>query len=112
MSRLHEHVLLLTNDFISKIFASRPTSFGPTITEVTRIQRAFYLFETYRLLYSRRRCEQWGYYERNEFWQGNDNIKFGVFSPWEMEQIHCIYDYLLNLVSPGQHFFFCVASLS
>ena len=68
--------------------------YPPSSDEIHRIQRALYRFELY--------CNLFGDPKRTEF-KINEQMRlfFFKFSPWEIEQLGSIHDYLFRVISPG-----------
>jgi hypothetical protein len=94
MAKLSATVKALTERFVPSITTSRlkmPTS---TPSERARIERAFYRFETFCTLFRPSpSCD--------DILLCMDKF-FCPFSPWELEQLGCIHDFLFHLVKPGK----------
>ena len=98
-SQLHEHVQFFANRVATSALlrhartgrpAPNPTPVSPS--ESRRIQRALYRFEFYcNLIAFRRRCKG----ACSEIFA----INFRKFAPWENEQLACVCDHLIQIVS-------------
>lgn len=101
MSKLHTCVDLLSKSFIKTAFASRPPT-SPLISadEMGRFQRSFYYFEIYRLLF--RNVKQYcpAYIIDTVRLELASFLR--IFSPWERNQLCCVWDYLETLVAPSK----------
>ena len=110
MSKFHSCVELFATEFASSALSKNPSTRGsnaaPSFTEILRIKRTLYRFELYcnlfrkpsyhRMIRGARNCliqpRPFGASEQRE-------IFFGLFSPWENEQLGCIYDYLVEEIT-------------
>lgn len=98
LSRFHFYVRYFTLEYISTTLSKCPIIFRAekhilppaSQTEISRIQRAFYRFEMFRLLGFNGQA-------RNE-----DRGSFlNLFAPWENNQLACVNHYFYTIVSPG-----------
>ncbi|KAF2745517.1 hypothetical protein M011DRAFT_488120 [Sporormia fimetaria CBS 119925] len=74
----------------TNILSSSP----PSTEEVSRIRQALYRFEIFCSLFR---------LETNDGGPGPDlvNAYFSCFSPWEIEQLACVHDFLVRVVAPA-----------
>jgi hypothetical protein len=97
IGKFHACVAAFTQLIIPNILSNKPFDVpkisSPTYAEICRFHRALYRFEVYRNLF-RERLERMSI-------QGQKNIFFANFSPWESEQLGCVHDALVRTVSPG-----------
>ena len=105
LSRFHFYVKELTSSYIGSTLALWRHSYSKmplneqspvTSTEIGRIQRTFYRFEIFRLLFQEKKSI--GYLR-------NDDPRYFLssnFSPWENCQLACIHDYFFSIVAPGK----------
>ena len=115
LGSLHRHVQSFATAFASDALTKQLganelntiPNYPPSHDEIHRIQRALYRFELY--------CNLFRDPKRTLF-----NIKeqiplfFFKFSPWEIEQLGIIHDYLFRVISPGivlLHHLFCRSSM-
>lgn len=105
MSQFHSSVDFLTKDFVQKALAASrfvesvesAVPAPPTTTEIDRIQRAFYMFEIYRNIFTRH------YFNRQWGSGAQQGMFFQYFSVWQNEQLACVHDYLVQLIIPGKY---------
>ncbi|KAG4432114.1 hypothetical protein IFR05_012413 [Cadophora sp. M221] len=101
ISNFHLIVEFLTRDFVHKALAASPFMepsglvVPATPTEIDRIQRAFYMFEIYRNIFTRH------YFNRQWRSEAQQGMFFQYFSAWQNEQLACVHDYLVQIVIPG-----------
>ncbi|KAL5316917.1 hypothetical protein ACEPPN_015969 [Leptodophora sp. 'Broadleaf-Isolate-01'] len=103
MSQFHSSVDFLTKDFVQKALAASrfvesvesAVPAPPTTTEIDRIQRAFYMFEIYRNIFTRH------YFNRQWGSGAQQGMFFQYFSVWQNEQLACVHDYLVQLIIPA-----------
>lgn len=107
--RLHHVIDFFLNDLTSPILAGNPMSKKPvkpcstlplSCSEKNRITLNFYRFQIYCNLFRGR----WG--NKNPIDPPIHSIDqkekyFQHFAPWENEQLCCIHDYLLRIITPG-----------
>jgi hypothetical protein len=95
VARLSATVKAFTARFAQWVAAASPEGMSTlTATERARVERAFYLFETFCSLFRsrhRRSAESVGRF-----------YFFSTFCPWELEQLGCIHDFLFHQVQPGK----------
>lgn len=95
MAEVHMVVEFLGNKLASDALALmnldhlRPLQ-PPTSTELNRIYRALYRVEVHRNI-----CSEGAVWPLN-------GAKFSSFSPWENEQVTCVYQALRKIVYPGE----------
>jgi hypothetical protein len=106
MSELHRRIQYFTQDFISKALAKRPASWEASPNEVVRFERAFYNFDLYANLFYRAEWHTWSGQEE-DFGMIALEMSFFLcsFSPTEIQQLNCAYDYLLGLLAPSKSLF-------
>ncbi|MCJ1235487.1 hypothetical protein MMC14_003456 [Varicellaria rhodocarpa] len=118
VSKLHTTVLYLANDFCSWILSANPPLHSandlfpikrlspndpPSHAEFTRIIRVFYWFELHCNL-SRKCCPSLNMLfdpQRDLISSEMQQLLFGKFYPWEIEQLGSIYDYLSRKLAPA-----------
>ncbi|KAI9747496.1 MAG: hypothetical protein M1815_004148, partial [Lichina confinis] len=105
-SKLHAAVVFFADAFVSSTLCKHPVTGDPetsprppTATEWTRIQRAFYRFELYSVLFRRpvyngSQYDIYGAVQKREMF-------FRRYSACEIEQLACVYEYLFLHMSPG-----------
>lgn len=99
MGKLYDHVHYFATDLASKALAKNPVSgesdiapTPPSQSELTRIERTLYRFEIYCNVFRG---------PPNTFLSLRRRWFFFQFSPWENEQMACIYDHFVSVVTPG-----------
>jgi len=101
MSKIHACVEYFSEDFINKALAERPSTYSQiSENEMARVQRAFYNFEIYRTLF--RKAERVPAYFEGSNMERKLTKFFGIFSPWERNQLCCVCNYLVHLVKPSK----------
>jgi hypothetical protein len=95
--QLYNQVRFWSTHLASKAFAQHPLSEQPPLSwsERTLIERALYRFEIYCNLFGQNDFDAL-VYEKKLF-----PAFFGQFSPCENEQLACIYDFFIDILSPG-----------
>lgn len=100
ISRLHDDVECLAESYVERAMEVRrkdgKEARSPSNVEIWRIERALYRFEMYCNLF-RSRQSIYGHYVTDQV-----DTFFFAFAPWETEQLACIHEYLVGLVSPGK----------
>ena len=105
-TKLKEDVASLTLRFANGIAVnplSKRTRDSPIVlsrTEINRIERSLYQYETYCNLLRRMQYDPPAYCTNLTFLQRRE-IFFDKFAPWEHEQFVAIYEYLWSCVSKG-----------
>ena len=102
LDRLHRHVQSFAAAFASRALREQLgvdeldaiPKYPPSPDEIHRIQRALYRFELYCNLF---RDPKRTLFEIDE----QMRLFFYKFSPWEIEQLGSIHDYLFHVISPG-----------
>ncbi|KAL2220436.1 hypothetical protein M432DRAFT_638579 [Thermoascus aurantiacus ATCC 26904] len=99
MGKLYDHVHYFATDLASKALAKNPVSgesdiapTPPSQSELTRIERTLYRFEIYCNVFRG---------PPNTFLSLRRRWFFFQFSPWENEQMACIYDHFVSVVTPA-----------
>ncbi len=109
LSQFHFYVKNFTSSYVARTLAlwCHPYTKTPphgqtpvTSTEISRIQRVFYRFEIFRLLFQGK--QSIGFAHDDDSW----NFLSRNFSPWENNQLACVHDYLFSVVAPGKCFFY------
>jgi hypothetical protein len=104
LARLYNIINFFTTDLVSPILTQNPLSGDKEVTsswqplsqsERNRIQCNFYRFQIYCNLF---RDKKNGPFHSDD--DQRDNY-FAHFAPWENEQLACINDYLLRIITPG-----------
>ncbi|TVY73585.1 hypothetical protein LSUE1_G006855 [Lachnellula suecica] len=96
VTKIQSHISYFAEDFFLK--SSSMQSFGSHVlplseNERLRIDRAFYRFEIY--------CNLFRDFKNPLFALSEQRVVFfSRFSPWENEQLACVHEYLLRVVSP------------
>lgn len=95
LARLHSLVELFTSSLVSSILAQKHSAQPLSKTEKFRLNCNFYRFEIY--------CNLFRNKDKNPIYADDDQREeyFAHFAPWENEQLACIHDYLLLLITPG-----------
>ena len=102
LCRLYSLIELFTVDLTTPVLAGNPVSKDPesgpsprplSQTEKNRIIRNFYRFQIYCNIFRDESPPISVYRQRKSY--------FAHFAPWENEQLACIHDYLLNIITPG-----------
>jgi len=96
VAKLSAAVKAFTKRFAQSVVDTSPTTEMSTLTaaERVRVERAFYLFETFCALFRNT-------HRNSSVLVGIDNF-FSIFCPWELEQLGCIHDFLFHQVQPGR----------
>ena len=111
MSNVHSCVEFFATEFASAALSKNPSTRGsnapPSAAEMIRIKRILYRFELYCNLFRKPRYDQMIRGERNCLIQPSpfgkeeqQKVFFGMFSPWENEQLGCIHDHLIEQITP------------
>lgn len=98
LGRLHSHVDGLAEKFARAALTKPPIDSASSITthqETCRIERALYRFQIYCNLF----CEDQK--APSSVYGEQQRLFFANFAPWENEQLGCVHDFLVNVVSPG-----------
>ena len=111
MARLYNHIHHFAQGMISKALAKHPVSHAPEPTptppssiEINRFERNLYRFETYRHIFGDpRTLPLKTREEQNAVCREQNALYWNRFSPWENEQLACVYDYLMGAVQPGNY---------
>ncbi|KAL6720884.1 hypothetical protein ACLMJK_002809 [Lecanora helva] len=112
LSKLQEHIHFLATDFASAALSVDPNGKSlsrsesqASYSELGRIERTFYRFETYCNLFRQRErtwskgfCNFRGLQPRLDASDRQETF-FENFPPWENEQLACVREYLFNQVS-------------
>ena len=105
LSELHSHVEFFARTFASSALSHNPVTGLPKTdpvkispSELIRIERTFYRFELYHTSFAERQDFSIG---RTETFTAQDRALylFTYFAPWENEQLACIRDYLVEVLS-------------
>ena len=110
MSKVHSCVEFFAAEFASAALSKNPTARGsnaaPSVAEMIRIKRILYRFELYCNLFRKPHHSRMIRGERNCLIQPppfgkmeQRDIFFDRFSPWENEQLGCIHDYLIEVIT-------------
>lgn len=110
MSKVHSCVEFFATEFASSALSKNPTTRGsnaaPSCTEMIRIKRILYRFELYCNLFRNPSYDRMIRGERNCLLkpspfraQEQRPIFFDKFSPWENEQLGCIHEYLIEVIT-------------
>lgn len=98
IARLNVAVSAFTELFIQYATRTQPALHRGlplrTGTETTRIARTFYYFETFRNWFGDSSDARIPLERRLE-------VFFSAFTPWEVEQLGCIHDFLFHQIKPG-----------
>ena len=95
VAKLSATVKAFTARFAQWVAATSPEGMSTlTVTERARVERAFYLFETFCNLFRNRHRRSGESVGRFHF--------FSTFCPWELEQLGCIHDFLFQQVQSGK----------
>lgn len=98
LGRLHIYVDGLAKKFAMAALTKHPLNRSKSIAtrqEIYRIERALYRFEIYCNLFRESPKAQSSVYGEQK------QLFFANFAPWENEQLGCIHDFLVQIVSPG-----------
>ncbi|KAI9780859.1 MAG: hypothetical protein M1839_006486 [Geoglossum umbratile] len=102
-SKLHFYVHSFAMKFASTALSKIPSRYGqqppPTRQELERIKRALYRFEIYRNIFPPRSYKS--HVANVDGTEMLNKVFFSKFAPWENEQLACIYDFLVEEVSPA-----------
>jgi hypothetical protein len=99
LGRLHFYVDGLAKRFAAVALTKRPLNRSKSIAtyqEICRIERALYRFEIYCNFFRESLKAQSSVYGEQR------QLFFANFAPWENEQLGCIHDFLVRVISPGQ----------
>ncbi|KAK1768774.1 hypothetical protein QBC33DRAFT_577229 [Phialemonium atrogriseum] len=97
LGRLHVYMDGLAKKFAMAALTKRPLNRSKSIAtrqEICRIERALYRFEIYCNLFRESPKAQSSVYGEQK------QLFFANFAPWENEQLDCIHDFLVQIVSP------------
>lgn len=98
LGRLHPHVEKFANVFAWESLTKSPLNQSKLIStrpEICRMQRALYRFETYFNLFRDPPDVPSSTLEEQR------RLFFANYAPWENEQLGCIHDFLVRVISPG-----------
>ncbi|PGG95923.1 hypothetical protein AJ79_09811 [Helicocarpus griseus UAMH5409] len=106
LNDLNRHIQYFVDEFATTTLSVHPASSEPfTYTPLSPVERcriagAFYRFELYCNLF---REYGHGYKTASEPFSADEqkDIFLARFSPWEIEQLGCIHDYLVEKITPG-----------
>ncbi|KAI0000079.1 hypothetical protein F4779DRAFT_635724 [Xylariaceae sp. FL0662B] len=105
ISRLHFYVDGLAKKFTSELLNNSPLNQSKSIAthqEICRVERALYRFEIYCNLFresnSKLRPRR---FSRSSVCEEQQQLFFANFSPLEKEQLGCIQEFLVRVVSPA-----------
>jgi hypothetical protein len=95
-----QHVNYFAANFAETALSSKPRITGPpSREEMNRFKRAFYRFEIYCNMFAR--IDPPSGLFQPQVHAAPAAIFFACFSPWENEQLACVYDYLFSIIAPG-----------
>jgi hypothetical protein len=95
-SRMQESFL----NSASTMFKRDSRSHQISPTETIRILRAIYRFDLYFAVFTPPKCSS-GYHPSLSYEYDEARRMFwGCFAPWEIEQVACVYDWLLSILTP------------
>lgn len=103
ISNIHQAIKLFVEEFsfstLSTTESAPPSPISPS--ERHRIMSTFYRFEIYSNLFQPYANYPWGLRSNDIDKDMVNTIFFSKFAPWENEQFACIYDHLVQKISPG-----------
>ncbi|KAH6673485.1 hypothetical protein B0J14DRAFT_49773 [Halenospora varia] len=106
ISKGHLYIQHFTSKFITTALSKQgqtrynttPIPYALSSTEITRIERSFYIFETYcNLFRSNENLDVPSFLSDEE----QHDLIFSKFAPWEANQIGCIYTFLQTEIKPA-----------
>lgn len=104
LGRLHIYVDSFAKKFAMATLTKHTLNQSNTVAthqEMCRIERVLYRFEIYCNLFREFPKALSGFYEDQALYDELQGLFFANFAPWESEQLGCIHDFLVQVVSPG-----------
>ena len=105
LAQLYSIIEFFVGSLVSPILARQSSSRPLSKTEKCRISCNFYRFQIYCNLFKNEK-EIPIYADHDQ-----QHEYFAHFAPWENEQLACIHDYLLLVITPGSNTFFSLTDV-
>lgn len=94
IAKLSAVVRELAKLFVQSATGVRPEIQTPNESELARIERTFYRFETFRDLFGTSSIDL-------PTFKMTTDAFFAALAPWEVEQLGCIHDFIFHQIKPG-----------